>query len=364
MKIAITADLHLRSRDETPHRYNALENICKYLQENNITDIFIAGDLFDKDFFNYKDFDILCENYYNVHFTIIPGNHDPNIKKELFSVKNLKVITKPTFEHKDSMYFLFIPFDASKNMDEVLSDIIRENNLKDRWALIGHGDYITSHSILNSYEEGVYMPLSSFAVNKHNIRRVFLGHIHKPIEFGNVFYPGSPFPIDISETGPRSFLLYNTENDEVKRIFIKTNTIYQDEVIYVYPYETLEDTLKNLTDKLNNMINRWNLPPEDIKKVKVRIAIKGWLNLVDSPKEKIKEYVEDFLQKHNIAIYEKNGLDLSEISDISLIENEKIFLFNEVKKRIETLNLSNFKTTTQDILQEAMQLIFIGKGKI
>ena len=51
MKIALTADLHLTSKDKYPERYNALENILDQVVANKIeiliiqitSDLFIAG---------------------------------------------------------------------------------------------------------------------------------------------------------------------------------------------------------------------------------------------------------------------------------------------------------------------------------
>ena len=47
MKIAITADLHLHSNH--PERRDALEDILQQINSEGISDLIIAGDLFDKD---------------------------------------------------------------------------------------------------------------------------------------------------------------------------------------------------------------------------------------------------------------------------------------------------------------------------
>lgn len=57
MKIAITADAHLRGRLETPERYVALENIFEQCQKEDVKKVLILGDLFDRDFNNYHDLD-------------------------------------------------------------------------------------------------------------------------------------------------------------------------------------------------------------------------------------------------------------------------------------------------------------------
>jgi metallophosphoesterase superfamily enzyme len=61
--IAVTADVHLGIRDDHPERYSALENIFKQIEAENIKTLLIAGDLFDKDFRNYSEFEKLCRKY-------------------------------------------------------------------------------------------------------------------------------------------------------------------------------------------------------------------------------------------------------------------------------------------------------------
>lgn len=72
MKIAITADAHLRGRPETPERYAALMNIFEQCQKEDVKNVFILGDLFDRDFNNYHDFDVLCSGYEELQIIVLP----------------------------------------------------------------------------------------------------------------------------------------------------------------------------------------------------------------------------------------------------------------------------------------------------
>ena len=63
MKIAVTADVHLRGRDESPARYRALENVMEQSRGEGIGHVIGAGDLFDGEFRNYSDFEGLCRQY-------------------------------------------------------------------------------------------------------------------------------------------------------------------------------------------------------------------------------------------------------------------------------------------------------------
>src|SRR5690606_21351469 len=120
MKIGITADLHLKNANETKERYEALNQILNILQNQDISHLVIAGDLFDKDVYNYNDFEKLCQNYSNINFHIIPGNHDAALDKRYFSLPNINVYSEITIKKFDNISFLFLPYRLSGTMDEAL----------------------------------------------------------------------------------------------------------------------------------------------------------------------------------------------------------------------------------------------------
>lgn len=220
MKFAITADVHLKTKNETPERYKAVESIFEEIKRREIDSIIIAGDLFDRDFSNYNDFDSLCKNFPGVKITLIPGNHDYQINNRFFTSSNIEVINESQIRELEGLSILFIPYDSAKSIDEALSEYAREQKFPERWILVGHGDYITGNRELNPYEPGFYMPLTSKSILKYSPLKIFSGHIHKPSEFGRVFYPGSPCGLDITETGKRRFLIYDTGRDSVEQVFI------------------------------------------------------------------------------------------------------------------------------------------------
>ena len=93
MKIAVTADAHLRAGAGYPERYNALENVFAQTVAAGIETLIIAGDLFDKDFQNYSEFESLCRDHPTVEVHIIPGNHDPGISKKRITGENVHIYT-------------------------------------------------------------------------------------------------------------------------------------------------------------------------------------------------------------------------------------------------------------------------------
>ncbi len=352
MKIAITADIHLKTRYETPERYHALENIFQQMRQMNISNLFIAGDLFDKEASNYYDFDSLCQNYPDIHITIIPGNHDPQIEKRFFTATNVEIIRKPVIKKGiNGLNVLFIPYDLTRTIDEILTEFQYNNGLPERWILIGHGDYITKNKESNLYEPGVYMPISSKIINKYNPLRVILGHIHIYSEFGKVIYPGSPCGLDITETGKRRFIIYDTERDIVETRFVQTDILYFIESILIFPNI---DEIEFLRKKLKQTIENWGLTPEELKKVKLRLIMKGYTKNL----HELKNVIINLLKEQEISLYDADSLNISEVKVIKDIDVEKFSILDKVKQKVDELNLQSFKTSKDKILEKAMELIF------
>lgn len=351
MKIAVTADVHLKTLDETPERYDALEIIFKEINQKGIKYLLIAGDTFDKEFSNYYDFNSLCGRYKDIKVIVIPGNHDPEIEKRFFSADNIKIINEPLVKEIDGLAVLFIPFSKLKTLDEVLTEYIHNNNLPERWVLVGHGDYITANRQMNSYEPGFYMPISSKTINKFNPLRVILGHIHKPSEYGKVFYPGSPCGLDITETGKRKFILYDTRSDILSRKIIQTSVIYIIETVLTFPVESEIDLLRN---KIDYMIEKWSLTEEELNRVKMRLKVLGFTRNLPN----IKDFLIKYLKEKHITLNDSYGLDLSSVLVIKDIDEDRISIFDKVKEKVESLDLQNFGSSKDKVLDKTMEIIF------
>jgi len=351
MNIAITADIHLKEQNETPDRYNTVENIFNECISKQITTLLIAGDTFDKDFFQYQSFDKICEKFKDIKVLIIPGNHDIGIKQEFFTSSNIEIINSISQKTFDGVPFLFIPYISTKTMDEILIEFISKNK-PDNWVLVGHGDYISTNWQTNLYEPGTYMPLSAAAINKYNPVKVFLGHIHKTGNFGKkVYYPGSPFPLNITETGKRQFIIYATETNTITNQFIQTEKIHFIEEILTFPVENEIDLIKKQIDQI---IKNWELSNEELHYVKLRLKVGGFTNNLLS----LKGTIINFLSTYGISLYDEEGPDLTDVKVLNTLSDERIFIFNKVKQEIEKLEMRNFLATKEQVLEKAMELIF------
>ena len=141
-----------------------------------------------------------------------------------------------------------------------------------RWILISHGDWTGGLKTPNPYEAGVYMPLTRPDLKRYQPERAFLGHIHLPQDDGVVFYPGSPCPLNITETGSRRFLILDTATGKVKSLPVDSPTLYYQESFLVTP---VEDELKLLKAAIQERIKSWDLPQGWEDRVQVRLEVYG-----------------------------------------------------------------------------------------
>ena len=271
MKISVTGDVHLRA--EYPECYEALENIFEQTEAAGIEHVIIAGDLFDKDLQNYSEFESLCGKHPDLQLHIIPGNHDPNIDEKSIIGENIRIYTDPSTLEIDSVTFVFIPYEKNAKMGDKIAQLEHEIDGK-RWVLVGHGDFYGGVRELNPLEPGTYMPFSRKDLGRFKPRTVFLGHIHKPHSpHDHVHYVGSPCGLDISETGRRTFLVYDTLDGSVESRVIQTDVLYFMESFLVLPRD---DEALRLKEEIANRIESWKITEEDRPKVRFRAEASGY----------------------------------------------------------------------------------------
>ena len=349
MKIGITADVHLKAEHECPERYNAFTNILDQCCELDIKHLIIAGDLFEQTMQNYGEFEALCKksNFSDIKYHIIPGNHDPNIQQEHFAAGNILIYTEPTWVDFDAGWsFLFIPYIRGKSMGEVIQDSI---NLKtsDKWCLVGHGDWSSGLTSPNPYEPGVFMPITNKDITIYKPDFVFLGHIHIPIHSGDLYYPGSPCGLNITETGYRRFLVLNTETDDVETHRIQTDVIYFKDELIVLP---TDDESQFVRDAIQSSITSWDLDETDHTRVRIRIRFRGF----SSNKAQLLETIKEFYKPFQF----ESEPDISEVFIAN--DPERNYLMDIVKEKVEALdwNEGNNEPSKNEILLQAMHVVY------
>ena len=353
MKIAITGDFHFTAHKYHPERYNALENILCQMIKEHINTIIIAGDLFDESSRNYAEFDNFCGNkkYQNIKFYIIPGNHDPLISNASFTADNVEIITEPKIKTFNStvLRFLFLPYKKDKTMGEDIASLSSELSPSE-WVLIGHGDFSEGMREPNPLEPGVYMPLTTTDVEKYKPAEVILGHIHKPMDRNRVHYVGSPCGLDITETGRRRFLIFETESCTPKSQTVESDFIYFKESIIILP---LRDENAYLKDQIESRIKRWAIKENEKPKVQIQVKVSGYtLN-----KRELMKTINEYFK--NYTFYKNNKPDILEVS-VAYDDPERSEIANQVLTWIEKLDwfLDREQPDKDQILLQALHVIY------
>jgi exonuclease SbcD len=353
MKIAITADVHLTGQKKNPERYQALINILDQLVTLDISNLIIAGDLFDKSCEHPGELEevIRKPEYEQIKIYIIPGNHDPVISKGAFTLPNIDYVTQlKQMKTGGETSFLFVPYQSHTSIGEVLAAC--QNALSpNQWILVAHGDYLAGSRLKNSYEDGLYMPLSGRDLQVYQPRKVFIGHIHVPYDSPIVHYPGSPCGLDITETGVRSFIIYDTERNYVERQAVTTDVIYMQESLTVLPMEDEEEYVRNL---LAYKLAKWDLDEEQRKKVRLRLNLQGY----STNRERLLETVITFMDQNGIVMNEKPDLNQVKLSnDVTRAEIAML-----VQKKIVELAppMGEDEPNTDEYVLSAMSQIYKG----
>ena len=351
MKIAFTADLHLTTIKDHPERFNALKEILDHLLREKIPLLVIAGDLFDQSQKDFSEFEALVgkKEYQDLHITVIPGNHDLGLSPSNLVARNIEVVDTPkVVPMEDKLKLLLLPYLKSTTMGEAIGEYFANETYKES-ILVSHGDWTGGLRIPNKYEDGIYMPLTKKDTQVFPLRRVILGHIHSPGIPGTVNYTGSPCGIDITETGIRQFLVYETSNDQLFPVRINTDVIYFNESLIILP---VPDESAYISSKIDQRIHAWGIDKSQTAKVKLRVKVKGYSNDRKSLAATVKIKLKGF------SFYEDAEPDLSEviISDDLARSN----IADLAMKRISALELPKEEgfPSSEQILDEALSTIY------
>ena len=346
MKLAITADVHLRSFEETPERYLALEDILKQAKAEKAETVLICGDLFDANFSNYTDFEKLTKAFPDMQIWIIPGNHDIRLSSRSLAGKNIRIFEKPELIG-DGLKFLLVPYMAGKTMGEVIANHASELDARE-WVLCGHGDWLEGRRNPNPHEPGTYMPLTRSDLDQYQPAHVFLGHIHA-MQDEPIHYPGSPCGLDITETGQRRFLLFDTETNVVESKPVETKVTYQDCTLTILP---VEDEAAYVHDLAEEFKERWIADQPNLKKTLVRIKVQGVTQDISALKKVLQEEFK------GCKFYKDEGFDTDDLR-VSLDQN-LIRIAESVQEKIDALPLpaSPDEPDHEQVLLRSLALIF------
>jgi DNA repair protein SbcD/Mre11 len=346
MKIAITADVHLASYKDTPERYHALKDIFQQAIDTSMDSVLISGDLFDKDFNNYSDFEKLAHEFSKLNIWILPGNHDSRISSSSLVGTNLRLFEKAEIVEGD-IPFLLIPYQSGITMGEAIASHVESLTPK-RWVLCSHGDWLDGIRIPNPLETGTYMPLTRTDLDRYQPARVFLGHIHARSD-GPIHYPGSPCGIDITETGERRFLVFDSSTGDVESKLVHTDVIYHMASLLVLP---VEDEATYMRKMISVEKDKWKISKDNIARARIRVKVKGYTQDKSALNNLLLDEFKGFL------FYKDEGPDLSEVA--MTIDQNRIKIAEKVKEKVENMELNpSLDEPDRDLIfMKSLQLVF------
>ena len=244
MKIIHTGDLHLKkfykgrlpldvSNKLLEDSWRALFEVFEFSNEVQADIILIAGDLFEREFFNLRDLDRFLDLVKRVKAKVFIafGNHDylsddnlflkVNLPENLYIFKN-ELDYFELSELKTRIYGIsYDSFAFNKDFDDI--------RLDENFINIG-----LFHSDLKDER---YLPLSKEFVEKFNY--VALGHIHKRGKvFENTYYSGSLTPLSFKDQGKRGIIFLDNEKNSIefkdfsKREFVNLEIKLKKEMTY------------------------------------------------------------------------------------------------------------------------------------
>lgn len=343
MRIALTADLHLKQSN--PERLRNLEILIGELLSGGIRLLVIAGDLFDASHQGCEDFDRLAERAPQMRLLVLPGNHDPDLRQEMFTSDNIRVFTKPTLRSIDRRLFLFLPYTEGATAGQMIAGFRNSGRLRAHpWILVSHGDFGAPRRGENGQERG-YFPLTRRDLARFQPLKVILGHIHLPNSTSeDVVYPGSPYPITAAEYGRRRVLILDTASGSVEQLLLDWPPVYLLAKLLLIPDGREE---RQIREQLEAAVADQHLP----EKLVVQVVLRGY----SASRSRAKRLVEALLSERGIGC---GGIDLQ-----SLKANEQhslATLAEAVRQRVERLELRypEAEELRQAVLEKALRIVY------
>ncbi len=267
MKFIHMADLHLGrifsgiknsniSKNRGEDLWACLSEIIDICNEKEVDLLLIAGDLFERDFFRFKEVSRLKSIFSRCRSRIVisPGNHDYmdstspyHILDELENVFIFKDFNLSYFDFRDINTRVH-GFSWERPHYTSFYDF-KDLNIRDGYTniLLCHGSVM---------RQGEYLPLN--ISNHSELDYVALGHIHKASKLtSKMYYCGSPIGLSFKESGEKGVLLY--DNGKVESILIGSREFNSVEIsVTGKDFDTVVNEIKR-SIKNRNALNRITL---------------------------------------------------------------------------------------------------------
>ena len=256
MKIIHTADLHLKKfyKGSLPleisnilleDAWKALGEVFDFSNEVDADLILIAGDLFEREFFNLSDLNRFLDLVKNssAKVFLVFGNHDYLSKDNLF----LKVdLPENLYIFRNELDYFEISDLKTRIYGISYDNFSFKKDFKD---LNLDKDFINIGLFHSDLKDERYLPLAESFLKQFNY--VALGHIHKREKvFENTYYAGSLLPLSFKDKGKRGIIYLDDEKKSIefknfsKREFINLDINLKNDMEY-------SEILKMIQEKID-----------------------------------------------------------------------------------------------------------------
>ncbi len=310
----------------------AFKKMIEYIKENEVSYLFIAGDLYDHEYVRQSTIDFINNCFKQIPNTLIfitPGNHDPYLKNSYYVKynwsKNVKIFTskieKVEMKDFDLYGYGFEDFYLKESK-------VEEINIENKEKL----NFLITHASLDGGydDQRVYNTISSSKLKQLGFDYVALGHIHKTNltrENRNIIYPGSTISLGLDELGEHGMIVGDIEKEKIQVEFIKLDD---------KEFRELEIDITNINEpeELLEKIETLELNEKDLYK----IILKGNRNF-EINTYKLYKQIE---ARNIIKIKDKTqiGYDLNKIANNTTLKG--IF----AKEMLDKLNDENIDKET------------------
>jgi len=264
MKFIHTADIHwgMMPDSDRPWGKKREQAICLTFQaiieearERQVDLLLISGDLFHRQPLarDLKEINYMFSTIPHTRVVIIAGNHD-RIRKSsaLFSFTWSSNVTFLMNEEMTSVYFEDLNTEVygfSYHTAEITEDKLAGFTVPDSphiKILMLHGG------------DAKHLPFDKNALAAYPFSYFALGHIHKPTVLieNRMVYPGSPEPLDMTETGAHGFYLGEIDDLTRKVTSLEFKPISQAQYIPLAVNITPDTTNAELTQLITDEIRK------------------------------------------------------------------------------------------------------------
>lgn len=264
MKFIHTADVHWGmtpdsdkpwTRERTQAIKDTFSQIVTKAREMEVDFLFISGDLFHRQPLqkDLKEINYLFTTIPSVHIVIIAGNHD-RIRSSS-ALHSFSWCPNVTFFMKDEMESVYFE-DCNVEVHgfSYTTMEIRENRV-DHLSVPLDGRI---HILMIHGGDASHLPFDKNALGVSDFSYIALGHVHKPgiLVPGKMAYPGSPEPLDKTETGPHGIIVGEINSSTRKVISLEFFPLCRSQYIPLAVNITAATTNGELEIKIAQEIER------------------------------------------------------------------------------------------------------------